>query len=173
MNPRLLQTFVAIVACGEFAFPATMEGSAGPNPALNAYSKLVKDIIGQRWYQHVEASGPKSRLAGKVVVDFRIASSGLVENLRVVSNTTSQQWADIAVQSIKEAKFPPIPKDALQGHRWLDVKNMSFGSQDGDSAPQALGAYNEGLDAYNKGDYEKAIALYTKAIGIEIRDRLQ
>jgi expansin (peptidoglycan-binding protein) len=127
MKLRLLRTFVTIVACGAFAFPATMEGKPeSDKAAVAAYNKVIQGQIGSIWYRHVGASNTKSMPAGTVVINFRITPNGQVKNLRVVSNTSDQKWATIAVYSILEAKFPPIPKDALQGREWLDVKNMSF-----------------------------------------------
>ena len=119
--------FVTLAACGTFAFLATVHGKTESDKAASdAYKKVITEKIGPIWYRHAQASNPKSIPVGTVVISFRITSKGQVKNLRVVSNTSNQKWADIAVRSIREAKFPPIPKDVLRGHDGIDVDKVNF-----------------------------------------------
>jgi outer membrane biosynthesis protein TonB len=50
---------------------------------------------------------------GTTAVTFEILADGSVRNLRMTENTANEASASIALRSIQETKFPPIPEDLL------------------------------------------------------------
>jgi hypothetical protein len=126
MNSRLLRAFVIFVSFGMFLVPRI----AHSKTPLGLYQKGVYDQLGRVWYRHLQESNPKSISLGVVAISFRITPKGQVEKLKVLSNTSNKKGADIAVQSIREAKFAPLPKTVLteltkKGQDWLD-EEMTF-----------------------------------------------
>ena len=127
MNSRLVCAFVIFLA---FSFPRIAHcQTQSPQTPLGAYQKSVNDEIGRIWYHHVLEN--KERISvGVVVLTFRITAKGQVENLKVLSNTANHKAADIAAQTIREAKFAPIPEGVLTPpHAWLD-QEMAFNMYD-------------------------------------------
>ncbi|MEP6956674.1 MAG: TonB family protein, partial [Chthoniobacterales bacterium] len=77
---------------------------------LGRYQKAVSDAIGTRWYGYM-----KSKIdlvsVGTAVVSAEVDPSGQVTNLRVVSNSANEAFANVCLQSFQEAKIAPIPPD--------------------------------------------------------------
>ena len=87
--------------------------------ALNAvgtpqgrYKKLLEDAIGSRWYHYTAAKVDLISI-GTTSVTFELLADGSVRNLRMTENTANEASASIALRSIQETKFPPIPEDLL------------------------------------------------------------
>ena len=76
------------------------------------YKKLLEDAIGSRWY-HYTAEKMDLISIGTTSVTFDIEADGSVRNLRMTENTANEASASIALRSIQETKFPPIPEDLL------------------------------------------------------------
>jgi outer membrane biosynthesis protein TonB len=76
------------------------------------YKKLLEDAIGSRWYHYTAAKIDLISI-GTTSVTFEILADGSVRNLRMTENTANEASASIALRSIQETKFPPIPEDLL------------------------------------------------------------
>jgi outer membrane biosynthesis protein TonB len=76
------------------------------------YKKLVEDAIGSRWYHYTDAKRDLISI-GTTSVTFEIEADGRIRNLRMTENTANEASASIALRSIQETKFPPIPEDLL------------------------------------------------------------
>ncbi|MEO8439484.1 MAG: hypothetical protein ABI540_04605 [Spartobacteria bacterium] len=76
------------------------------------YKKLLEDAIGSRWYYYTKAKIDLISI-GTTSVTFEILGDGTVRNLRMTENTANEAAASIALRSIQETKFPPIPEDLL------------------------------------------------------------
>ena len=79
---------------------------------LGRYKKLLEDAIGSRWYHYTSSMGDLISI-GTTSVTFEILPDGTVANLRMTENTGNEASASIALRSIQETKFPPIPEDLL------------------------------------------------------------
>ena len=79
---------------------------------LGKYRKAVYDAIGSRWYYYVKANGHMANI-GTARVDAEVAPNGKITNLRVVSNSSNEVFANICLQSFQEAQIPPIPPDLV------------------------------------------------------------
>ncbi len=77
---------------------------------LGRYKKLLSNAIGARWYYLIQRDSDLYRL-GTVAIRFRIAQSGKVEAVQVVSNTSNALLAATSIQSITDAEMPPIPPE--------------------------------------------------------------
>ncbi|HWY39315.1 MAG TPA: hypothetical protein VNX27_00825 [Chthoniobacterales bacterium] len=77
---------------------------------LGRYEKMVQDAIGSRWYAYVAQKMDLINL-GTTKVAFSIDRSGRVKNLKVVSNSSNEAFANVCLQSIIEIQMPPIPED--------------------------------------------------------------
>lgn len=79
---------------------------------LGRYVKTVQDAIGSRWYAYTPQKLDLISL-GTTQVTFSIDRSGRVRNLKVVSNSSNEAFANVCLQSIQEIDHQfPIPEDA-------------------------------------------------------------
>jgi len=78
---------------------------------LGRYQKIYIDAIGSHWYAYMEQKSDLVSL-GTARVMFAIDRSGRVKNLKVISNDANEAFANVCLQSILDAKLPPIPEDA-------------------------------------------------------------
>lgn len=76
------------------------------------YRKLIEDAIGSRWY-HYTAEKADLVSIGTTSITFWIEADGTIRDLRMTENTANEASASIALRSIQETKFPPIPEDLL------------------------------------------------------------
>lgn len=99
---------------------------------LGRYKKEVEDAIGSRWYYYINAQGDLVSI-GTTTVTFDIGSDGSIKNMRVAENTTTEATASIALRSIQESKFPPIPPDLLptlpDGHFTMEESFTIFANR--------------------------------------------
>jgi outer membrane biosynthesis protein TonB len=79
---------------------------------LGRYRKLIADAIGSRWYYYVNQRMDLISI-GSVHIKFFINEAGRVEELKVLSNSSNETFANYSVQSILEAKMPPLPEDTV------------------------------------------------------------
>ncbi|MBA3543903.1 MAG: hypothetical protein H0T83_05625 [Chthoniobacterales bacterium] len=79
---------------------------------LGRYKKLLEDAIGSRWYHYVKEKADLISI-GTTSVTFEVLADGSIRNLRMTENTANEAFASIALRSIQETKFPPIPDDLL------------------------------------------------------------
>jgi outer membrane biosynthesis protein TonB len=76
------------------------------------YKKLLQDAIGSRWYHYTAAKVDLASI-GTTVITFEILPDGTTSNMRMAENTGNEASASIALRSIQETKFPPIPEDLV------------------------------------------------------------
>ena len=99
---------------------------------LGRYRKQLEDAIGSRWYYFINARRDLATI-GTTVIRFEIDADGSVRNMSVAENTTSESTASIALRSIQETKFPPIPDDLLptlpEGHFTMEETFTIFANQ--------------------------------------------
>ena len=65
---------------------------------------------------------------GTVRLKFYVTSNGRVEDIKLLSNTSTESFATYTIKSIMEAKIPPLPKDVvplLENGR-LEITEWSF-----------------------------------------------
>lgn len=94
---------------------------------LGRYRKSIATAISQRWNEHVREHMDLITL-GTVRLKFYVTSSGRVEDIRLLSNTSTESFATYTIKSIMEAKIPPLPKDVvplLENGR-LEITEWSF-----------------------------------------------
>jgi outer membrane biosynthesis protein TonB len=87
--------------------PASVNAVGTP---LGKYQKQVSDAIGSRWYYYMKTNGELASI-GTAQLEAEVASSGKVENLRIVANDANEAFANICLQSFQQANIPPIPPD--------------------------------------------------------------
>ncbi len=96
------------------------------------YKKQLEDAIGSRWYYYIGARMDLASI-GTTQVRFEILADGSVQNLRITENTTTEATASIALRSIQETKFPPIPDDLLatlpEGHFTMEETFTIFANR--------------------------------------------
>lgn len=79
---------------------------------LGRYQKLLFDAVGSRWYAYVEARRDLISI-GTTHVSFVVDPSGRVKNLKVIDNTSNATLENICIQSVQEAKLPPMSDDLV------------------------------------------------------------
>jgi len=77
------------------------------------YQKSVSDAIGSRWYYYIKAKGDVASI-GTALIHAEVDAEGHLQNLRVVSNTSNEAFANICLQSFQEAHIPPIPPELVE-----------------------------------------------------------
>lgn len=80
---------------------------------LGRYQKILFDAVGSRWYAYVEEKADLVKL-GTTRVSFAVDRSGRVKNLKVINNDSNEAFANVCLQSILDAKLPPIPEDVAK-----------------------------------------------------------
>jgi outer membrane biosynthesis protein TonB len=89
---------------------AAIDASASP---LGIFRKAVADAIGSRWYYYVNQRMDLISV-GDVYISFYVNDNGHVEDVKVLSNTSNEVFANFCVQSITEAEIPKLPGDITQ-----------------------------------------------------------
>src|SRR5207253_513984 len=79
---------------------------------LGHYEKKVYDAIGKRWYALCDANRDRVDI-GTVHVQFVVAPSGKINDIKVTSGGTSASFTNLCLQSIQEAKPEAIPEDVM------------------------------------------------------------
>jgi TonB family protein len=77
---------------------------------LGRYSKMVYDAVGSRWYSLVHQNGDRINI-GTVALTFVVDRSGRITKLNIVSNSSDESFSNLCLQSVQDAKLPPIPED--------------------------------------------------------------
>ena len=77
---------------------------------IGRYKKAVADAIGSRWYYYVDDRMGLLSI-GTVDVSFKVTPAGKVSGLHVVRSNGNASLESCSVQSITDAKLPPIPPD--------------------------------------------------------------
>jgi TonB family protein len=74
------------------------------------FQKAVEDAVGSLWNYYVQQRADLIAI-GTVRIDFVVSPSGEVVDARVVSNSSNETLATCSLQSIRQAKIPPIPQE--------------------------------------------------------------
>ncbi|HJT82678.1 MAG TPA: hypothetical protein VJ719_15890, partial [Chthoniobacterales bacterium] len=74
------------------------------------YQKIITDAIGSRWYAHVRSKNDMVTI-GTLSAHFFVDRNGKIKNLKILSNSSNEIFANVCIQSIMEANLPPIPED--------------------------------------------------------------
>ncbi len=77
---------------------------------LGRYQKMLYDAVGSRWYAYMQQQGDLVSI-GTAKLTFSVDRQGTVRNLKVVSNTANESFANVCLRSVLEVKLPPIPDD--------------------------------------------------------------
>jgi outer membrane biosynthesis protein TonB len=77
---------------------------------LGRYQKWLFDAIGSRWYSRVDQYRDLVSI-GTARLVFWVDRSGKVKNLKLVENTSNEAFANVCIQSVQEAKLPPMSED--------------------------------------------------------------
>jgi hypothetical protein len=77
---------------------------------LGRYQKIVRDAVGSRWYAY---TGSKTGFLniGTLNAHFVVDRTGKIKDLKILSNTSNETFANVCLQSIMNANLPPIPED--------------------------------------------------------------
>lgn len=77
---------------------------------LGKYNKIVSDAVGVLWYRYTKEKRDLTSV-GTAVLEAEVDRDGKVRNLRLVSNSANESFANICLQSFQEAQIPPIPDE--------------------------------------------------------------
>ncbi|HEX3817768.1 MAG TPA: hypothetical protein VHW03_05725 [Chthoniobacterales bacterium] len=99
---------------------------------LGRYRKELEDAIGSRWYYYVNAQRDLASI-GTTAITFDIGADGSISNMHITENTGTEATVSIALRSIQEAKFPPIPSELLSalpdGHFTMEESFTIFANR--------------------------------------------
>ena len=74
------------------------------------FQKAVEDAVGSRWYYYVQARADLINV-GTVQIAFSVTPDGRVLHPRVLNNTSNATLANSSLQSIIDARIPPMPAE--------------------------------------------------------------
>ena len=118
-SPKLIATVLVLLAIGQ-----TASFSAQQSAEAKAFQKRLYDAIGVQWRPRLQAHANELAV-GVVHIDLTLTRAGKISNLRVVSNTSSnQRLAELSLDSIKHAKMPAPPTNLLEHGKFKS--NLTF-----------------------------------------------
>jgi TonB family protein len=79
---------------------------------LGRYEKMVYDSIGARWYSLCDANRDRIDI-GTVHVQFVVTPNGKITSIKLIGGGTSESFSNLCLQSVQDAKPPPIPEDVI------------------------------------------------------------
>jgi outer membrane biosynthesis protein TonB len=79
---------------------------------LGRYQKMIYDAIGSRWLYYTKKQMSLISI-GNVHVAFSIDRDGRLQNLKMLSNSSNEAFANVCLESIQQSKAPPIPEDVV------------------------------------------------------------
>ena len=80
---------------------------------LGRYQKMIYDSIGSRWLYYTRKQGDLIAI-GTAHVTFSVDRDGHIKNLKMTSNSSNEAFANVCLESIQQAKAPPIPEDVFE-----------------------------------------------------------
>jgi TonB family protein len=85
------------------------------------FEKAVEDAVGSLWYYYVQQRADLVGI-GTVRIEFTVNTNGEVVGARVVSNSSNETLATCSLESVRQAKIPPMPQElvALVPERGLE-----------------------------------------------------
>ena len=91
------------------------------------YQKQINDAIGSRWYYYVAQKGDLVAI-GNVRLSFTIDRNGKVQNLKILENSSNETFANVCLQSVMDAQFPPVPEEIVPSlpPQGFEVDGMTF-----------------------------------------------
>src|SRR3954469_7461887 len=94
---------------------------------LGRYQKMVTDAIGSRWYAYTQSKMGIINI-GTLQAHFVVDRTGKIKNLKILSNSSNETFANVCLQSIMDANLPPIPDDVADTlpPEGLEYDQMSF-----------------------------------------------
>jgi TonB family protein len=76
------------------------------------FEKAVEDAVGSLWYYYIQQRSDLIN-AGTVRIEFVVSPTGEVLSARVVSNSSNETLATCSLQSVRQAKIPPMPQELI------------------------------------------------------------
>ena len=97
---------------------------------LGRYQKIVTDAIGSRWYAYTRSKADMITI-GTLSAHFFVDRNGKIKDLKILSNSSNEAFANVCIQSIMEANLPPIPEDVAatlpsEGLEWDGVNFIMY-----------------------------------------------
>ncbi len=77
---------------------------------LGRYQKFILDAIGSRWNYYTRKQADLINI-GTANVTFSVGRDGRVQNLRITRNSNNEAFANVCLESIQQAKIPPVPQE--------------------------------------------------------------
>lgn len=77
---------------------------------LGQYQKMLYDSVGKHWYVYVEKQRDLISI-GTASLSFSVDRDGHVTNLKVISNSANEAFANVCLMSVQQVKMPPMPED--------------------------------------------------------------
>jgi hypothetical protein len=111
-NLRLIAAVLIVLTIGR---PASL--CAELSAAAKVFQKRLYEAIGAEWRPRLQAHANELDV-GIVHVALTLTGGGKISDLRVVSNTSNQRFAELSLDSIKHAKIPAPPPDLLEHGRF-------------------------------------------------------
>lgn len=110
---------------------------------------------------------------GKVVVKFIVTKEGKIKNPTVIESIPPGVFDEYALEAVKQYKYQPATKNGVPVD-WVVKSPVEFSLTESVSIREAVKAdvytaVDEGIKYTNKGEYDKAIGSFSKAIGISHR----
>ncbi len=104
LNPAILLVILTVCDSSLAGNPQTAES--------RQFKQILDDRLGASWYWKTQERIPNLPV-GTIRVRLTADRDGKILNLRVLSNTSDQVFADLTLAAIRKTKLPAIPPDLL------------------------------------------------------------
>jgi outer membrane biosynthesis protein TonB len=110
--------FLSCAVVLSFAWDSSLAQQPSATP-MDPFRKRLYDQIGWAWYRDMQANSQKIPV-GTIRIVLTASPDGKITNLRVLSNTSNQLFAQICLRAIQQAKIPRVPAELLTHGKFED-----------------------------------------------------
>jgi TonB family protein len=122
---QMIRTSLAALLLASVSCQTT--SSASSTSTLSAYKADFYQRMNTVWMRLVSAHAQDVSF-GTAKVAFHVLPDGSVKNVRVTSNTGNAALAQVALETVRTTRLPPLPAALLPKltHGYLPAENIAF-----------------------------------------------
>ena len=87
-----------------------------PSSPVGIYKKRISEAIGSRWHDYMVQHNDRVTV-GIVRASFFVTREGLIQEIRILENTSNEAFSEVCTRAIRDAKFPPPPPEAFEAKK--------------------------------------------------------
>ena len=88
-----------------------------PSSPVGICKKKISEAIGSRWHDYLKQRNDRVTV-GIVRASFFVTREGLIQEIRILENTSNEAFSEVCMRAIRDAKFPLPPPEAFAGEKY-------------------------------------------------------